>query len=232
MGVGRIVIVLCAACTLAGFSPRDSDPGRLTNAFFKVVFGLEYGSVHADAQRVKKYADTVRFYVEDRSSSGRRREAIAFLSSLPSMIRHFKSTVIGHEDRANFKVVLVDRDAFNDAVTATLKADAVAMGARCIVGVKTRGGRILSSTAIIVADDEYLFRRCLVEEVLQGLGPMNDDRSLTESVFNDASRHDRFTAFDQALLNILYHPQIRPGMTGTQVHRALPGILADLGYHR
>ena len=58
---------------------------------------------------------------------------------------------------------------------------------------------------------------------------MNDDDSLTESVFNDQSRHATFTKFDQALMNILYHPAIKPGMTGVEAHQTLPFVFADLG---
>ena len=119
-------------------------------------------------------------------------------------------------------MILVAARDFSAVVKSELKADAVAMNARCLVGVSTVGGRIERSTAIIVADDDFLFDRCLVEEVLQGLGPMNDDTSLTESVFNDESRHREFTDFDRAVMNVLYHPAIRPGMSGTEVHRALP----------
>jgi hypothetical protein len=106
------------------------------------------------------------------------------------------------------------------------------MNARCLVGVSTLAGRIKRSTAVIVADDDFLFARCLVEEVLQGLGPMNDDESLARSVFNDTSRHAHFTDFDEALMNVLYHPLIRPGMRGSEVHKALPKVLHDLGYTR
>lgn len=229
-----VLLVVCAV--VAGFSPVAASgahpPDRLARAFLSVVFGLEYSSRHNDSQRVKKYVGQVRFHVTDLSSSRRAGEAEAFLRTLPHRIRHLRSTVVARSEQANFKVFLVDRAAFNRVVMDELKADAIAMGARCIVGVKTRRGRILGSTAVIVADDDYLFRRCLVEEVLQGLGPMNDSVALDESVFNDASRHATFTAFDEALLNMLYHPAIRPGMTGTEVQRTLPRVLADLGLHR
>ena len=230
----RHLLVAAMVTVCAGFAPPGTaDAGsasELARAFFRVVFGLEYGSSHSDSHRVKKYVGQVRFFVEDLSSRDRRPAASRFLAALPNRISHLKSAVVRREADANFRVFLVDRDDFNRVVEAELRADAMAMGARCLVGVKTRGGEIVSSTAIIVADDDYLFQRCLVEEVLQGLGPMNDSPELSESVFNDRSSHTKFTAFDQALLNILYHPSIRPGMTGTEVQRTLPRVMLDLGY--
>ena len=64
--------------------------------------------------------------------------------------------------------------------------------------------------------------------MLQGLGPVNDDATLPESVFNDASRHASFTPFDRHILNMLYHPSIRAGMTRMEVRRLLPAIAAEV----
>ncbi|ORE94489.1 hypothetical protein ATO13_10456 [Stappia sp. 22II-S9-Z10] len=204
------------------------DSTALKDAFFKTVFGLEYGG-HTDAFRVKRFVDEVRFYVDDRSGLGREIEARTFLNRLPRRISGLKAVVTERRSRANFRVILVRQDNFGDVVSTELKADALAMNAQCLVGVTTVNGKIQHSTAVIVADDDFLFQRCLVEEVLQGLGPMNDDDSLTESVFNDQSRHATFTKFDQALMNILYHPAIKPGMTGVEAHQTLPFVFADLG---
>jgi hypothetical protein len=88
---------------------------------------------------------------------------------------------------------------------------------------------ITRSDAVIVADEgDFLFHRCMIEEILQGLGPVNDDRSLTESVFNDRSRHASFTAFDRHILNMLYHPLILPGMTRLEVDLVLPTIVTEV----
>ncbi|WP_108658404.1 DUF2927 domain-containing protein [Acuticoccus kandeliae] len=233
----KLIVALCVALFVAG--PAFATPaGRaasvngeeLSRAFFKTVFGLEYGGGHTDAYRVKRYVGQVRFHVEDFSGLGKKSVAEAFLASLPLRIRHLRASVTSDPDRANFRVLLVRQADFSTIVSRELKADSLAMNARCLVGVSTHNGRIQRSTAVIVADDDFLFSRCLVEEVLQGLGPMNDDDSLTESVFNDSSKHATFTAFDEALMNVLYHPAIRPGMSGTEAQKALPAVLRSLGY--
>jgi len=232
-----VVVVLVAAAAgsaLAGGQPGSVlqvDPERVTHAFFRTVFGLEYGT-HVDAHRVKRYTGPVRFHIADHTGGLREADARAFLETLPDRVRHLDTRVVDDPDEANFRVVLVPEAKFAGVVARELRADAVAMNARCLVGVSTLDGRIQRSTAVIVADDDFLFARCLVEEVLQGLGPMNDHESLVDSVFNDASRHVHFTAFDQALMNVLYHPLIRPGMTGSEAHKAMPRVLHDLGYTR
>lgn len=206
------------------------DAAELRRAFYSTVFGLEYGADHPDAHRVKRYTGTVAFHVDDRSRADRLAAAHHFLGSLPQRIAHLKAVRVLRPESADFRVILVRQSDFATTVARELRADARAMNARCLVGVSTEGGRIRRSTAVIVADDDYLFSRCLVEEVLQGLGPMNDDASLSLSVFNDRSRLSHFTAFDEALLNVLYHPLVRPGMTGTEVGRVLPQVFRELGY--
>ncbi len=232
----RTLIAAIVICLASGFAAATADASApktnsraVSHGFFKTVFGLEYGG-HSDADRVKRYVTPVRFHVSDRSGQDRMTAARQFIRSLPQRIRHFDGQQVSRADRANFRIIIVKRSDFADVVARELQADAYAMNARCLVGVTTHNGRIERSVAVIIGDDDYLFSRCLVEEVLQGLGPMNDNTSLTESVFNDRSKLSSFTDFDEAILNILYHPSIRPGMTKGQARQALPGAMRELGY--
>ena len=68
----------------------------------------------------------------------------------------------------------------------------------------------------------------MTEEILQGLGPLNDDSTLKYSVFNDQSRISKFTKHDRYLMNMLYHPSIKPGMRESDVMEIMPQVLADV----
>jgi len=72
------------------------------------------------------------------------------------------------------------------------------------------------------------FVACVSEEVLQVLGAVNDDNSLRHSTFNDVNDLDGFPLFDQWILNMLYHPRIRPGMNEAQVRAALPAVVREI----
>jgi hypothetical protein len=61
--------------------------------------------------------------------------------------------------------------------------------------------------------------------VLQALGPINDDRSLPWTMFNDDVQMGFFDVYDQYPLNILYDPRIGPGMTKQEVAALLPEVL-------
>ena len=71
-------------------------------------------------------------------------------------------------------------------------------------------------------------RDCLHEELAQALGPLNDLYRLTDSVFNDDNFHTVLTGFDMLVLRATYAPDLRSGMSRSEVAARLPGILARL----
>ena len=86
-----------------------------------------------------------------------------------------------------------------------------------------------SRTRILTDDgDDFSFLDCAYEELLQALGPINDDRSVPWSMFNDDVQMGFFDVYDQYILNILYDPRVRPGMTRRQLELILPDILPEI----
>ncbi|MFO8126538.1 DUF2927 domain-containing protein, partial [Yoonia sp.] len=71
-------------------------------------------------------------------------------------------------------------------------------------------------------------RDCLHEELAQALGPLNDLYRLPDSVFNDDNIHAVLTGFDMLMLRAYYAPELRSGMTETEVANRLPTILAQI----
>ncbi|WP_350333074.1 DUF2927 domain-containing protein [Coralliovum pocilloporae] len=213
---------------------RYSD-AVLQDAFLKTVFDVEYsdgflswfGGVNA---HVKKYIVPVRFHIMNLSRTNRLGTAQHFVLSLNSSIRGIAVQLVGRAELANFRVFIVDREQYVAVARHEIFRDPTALvPGKCMVQVDSDGlGRITASTAVIVADEgEYLFRRCLIEEVLQGLGPLNDHDDLADSIFNDYSSHSRFTRLDRFILNMLYDPRIQPGMRAEETLSFLPFIIRD-----
>lgn len=75
---------------------------------------------------------------------------------------------------------------------------------------------------------DFTFYDCAYEELLQALGPINDDASVPWSMFNDDVQLGFFGTYDQHLLNILYDPRIQPGMSRDEVQAALPEVLKSV----
>jgi hypothetical protein len=88
--------------------------------------------------------------------------------------------------------------------------------------------RIANAEVILVADaGDFVFYDCAYEELLQALGPINDDSSVRWSMFNDKVHLGFFGVYDQYILNVLYHPRIRPGMTRADVEALYEKIKRD-----
>jgi hypothetical protein len=204
---------------------------ELIDGFDRTVFGSEYQGFGWQSHLVKKYAQPVRLFVDDRSQARRGEEIARFVRTLPGLISGLDISVVESAAKANFRVFVIDRADYPDVVSREIynrPSSRFAPG-KCLVRVVSTSAGITRSDAVVVADEgDFLFRRCTIEEVLQGLGPINDDASLSESVFNDRSRHATFTAFDRHILNMLYNPLVEPGMTKLEVARVLAKVAAEV----
>ena len=98
-----------------------------------------------------------------------------------------------------------------------------------LIAVDPRTGAIAASE-ILIKDELHpeLRKACIVEEIVQSLGLMNDDPTARPSIFNDDQQYLELTSHDEYLLRILYDPRIRPGMTRRAVVPQLRRILDDL----
>ncbi len=224
-----IVVAGALSAFAASARAQSYSDAQLIDAFGRTVFGGEYASWNSGA--VKKFTGPVRFYVEDRSGMARGEEAERFVRTLPRKIAGLDATLVDDPRRANFRILIIRRGDYRQVVAEEVYGRprfGFAPG-KCLVRVTTGFNGISRSVAVLVADEgDLLFRGCLVEETLQGLGPVNDDTALADSVFNDASRHTEFTLHDRHILNMLYDPRIRPGMSRAETEAVLPSVVRDV----
>jgi hypothetical protein len=98
---------------------------------------------------------------------------------------------------------------------------------QCLSGFrKDDSYRIVHSDVILVVDaGDFIFYDCVYEELLQALGPINDNDTVPWTMFNDNVQMGFFDLYDQYLLNILYDPRTKPGMTREEVRAVLPQVL-------
>ncbi|MEW9921517.1 DUF2927 domain-containing protein [Marimonas sp. MJW-29] len=74
-----------------------------------------------------------------------------------------------------------------------------------------------AAVAVIRSENPDLLRlSCIHEELAQGLGLANDSPAARPSIFNDDDEFALLTGHDELLLQMLYDPRLRPGMTAQQ----------------
>ena len=71
-------------------------------------------------------------------------------------------------------------------------------------------------------------RHCIVEELTQSLGLVNDSPLVFPSIFNDSSRQQELHAWDELMVQTLYNPRLYPGITVRKARPIFRAILAEL----
>jgi len=188
--------------------------------------------VGAPAERVRKFDEPVRIFVESKGLPDRRPEIAAVVADIRARVNHLDVAVTNDRQAANFVVSLVrERDLsrtirkhFGSGRAAQIQQS---LSPQCLSGIgKDERFRIRRAEVILPVDaGDFAFYDCAYEELLQALGAINDDKSVPWTMFNDDVQMGFFDIYDQYLLNILYDPRVHAGMTKEEVDRLLPDVL-------
>ena len=207
---------------------------QITDGFFKIAFGAEL-AVAGRADRIRKYDRPVRVFVDSRARPDRAGQVAGVVTDIAARIEHLDIAITDERAAANVAVTLVRKRDFAATIRAFYGRDRArrierSLEPQCLSGFsKDEQYRIIHSEVILVVDaGDFVFYDCVYEELLQALGPINDDSSVPWTMFNDEVQKGFFDVYDQYLLNILYDPRIRPGMTREEVRAALPEVLPSV----
>lgn len=91
-------------------------------------------------------------------------------------------------------------------------------------------GRSIDFAVAFIRSDrgERTVRGCLVQEVTQVFGLMNDLAPTADSVFSDSGRQVDLTARDRLLIRMLYDDGLKPGMSWAEAEPLARAALRDL----
>ncbi len=207
---------------------------EIVDGFFRVVFGAEF-RVSGAVDRIRKYEVPIRVYGDSRGKPDRRAQLAEVIADIRSKVQNLDIAMVDRRKDANVVVTLVrDRD-----IEKTIKqfygreqGEKIlkSLEPQCLSGFKKDELFRIQRSDIIIAVDagDFIFYDCVYEEVLQSLGPINDDDKLPWTMFNDEVQMGFFDIYDQYILNLLYDPRIRAGMSKEQVKALLPQILPDV----
>jgi hypothetical protein len=210
----------------------DFTNDEIKDGFFKIAFKAEL-QTDAAVERIRKFDEPVRIFVESKSLPDRRTEIAAIVADIRSRVNHLDVAVTDDREAANFVVRLVAERDLTRTIRSLYGSERAkqiqhSLHPECLSGIgKDKLYRIRRAEVILPVDaGEFTFYDCAYEELLQALGAINDDPSVPWTMFNDDVQMGFFDVYDQYLLNVLYDPRIRPGMTKEEVERMLPEVLA------
>lgn len=210
---------------------KQFSDAEIADGFFKVAFGAEF-HLAGRVDRIRKYDGPVRVYLDNKARPDRRVRMREIVADIGRRIEHLDISVTEQRETADVTVTLVrDRD-LHRTIASFYGADRAraikkAIDPQCLSSfTKNDDFAIVTSNVIIAVDaGNFIFADCAYEELLQSLGPINDTDEVPWTTFNDKVSMNHFGVYDQYLLNILYHPRVRPGMSVTEVRALLPEIM-------
>ena len=98
----------------------------------------------------------------------------------------------------------------------------------CFVSVTGQAGRLNAEISVRTDQSDHNIRRCIVQEMTQALGLLEDTDGRIDTTFSSAIGTDYLTDADRQLLAILYDDRLYDGMPRTEVLAMLPVIVADV----
>jgi DUF2927 family protein len=206
---------------------------EITEGFFKTAFGAEY-HLAGRVDRIRKYDTPVRVFA-DGNRADRKAQLAKVVADIGQRIQHIDIAMADSNEAANVMVKLVrDRDLYRTITTfyGSERAREIksSLDPQCLSGFRKNDKYEIEHSDVILTVDsgDFVFLDCAYEELLQSLGPINDTSSVPWTMFNDNVSMGFFDVYDQYILNLLYDPRIKAGMTVAEVKALLPEILPDV----
>jgi Protein of unknown function (DUF2927) len=212
---------------------KSFTDGEIADGFLKTAFGAEY-HLAGRVDRIRKYVMPVRVFA-DGNWRDRKAQLAKVVADIGRRVQHLDIAMAATGDDANVVVKLV-RDRDLDRTIASFygreraKEIRASLDPQCLSGFRKNDRYEIEHSDVILTVDngDFVFLDCAYEELLQSLGPINDTSSVPWTMFNDNVSMGFLDVYDQYILNILYDPRIKAGMTVEEVKAALPKVLADV----
>ena len=240
--ISSLVSVLFISCALAFCSSASAleqpwhDKQFITDSFVKIALRREY-STNAKEDIVRKWRKPMRVYVQSTVGSSKlQKEMVGVQLNHLALITGHRIGFVTSAKKANLTIVFTLKKNMKSSMKTlglyNNKSDAILEEAACLGNIRaTNKGEILSATIHIPVDSTRssgLFLNCIVEEITQVMGLLNDSDDVFPSIFNDQSIDGYLSGLDYLLLKILYHPKIKMGMKETRVRELVAEVLTEL----
>jgi hypothetical protein len=183
------------------------DPQAALDYFSEIALGAEYGD---DGSAIKKWATDVRIAVHGDPSAQDLATLDDVLADLNALIGPIELSIVDSD--ANADIYFAPESEFSSIAPEYIPVN---MGFFWTwwdgAGAITETRILISTTGITQTERDHVIR----EELTQCLGLMNDSYAYEDSMFYlPWSTTTEFAAIDEDLIEMLYLPEITPGMGG------------------
>jgi hypothetical protein len=220
-----------------GGADTPFTPDILARNFEQIVFFNEYDgnfSGRGGASPLRRWEDPVRMEVIFGASvpPSRRKSDTDDVNRYARRLARATGHPVSAVGQPNFLVIIASEDDRSETLmqAATRVPGISASSLRalrdmrrdtyCAVAAYAAGPNAnvyTAAVAVIRAENPDLLRlSCIHEELAQGMGLANDSPAARPSIFNDDDEFALLTDHDELLLQMLYDPRLRPGMSAKE----------------
>lgn len=205
------------------------DKAFIETAFYNVALQHEYSS---GTKPLAKWQQPIKIWIDHRVGDKELHQELAELhiQHLAQVTQH-PISLVDKESEANVKWIYTRQSKWISESTRVLNLKSIEHlnSAICTAGYRTNAKGEIVYAGIIIPVDQARSRgklvACIVEEITQVLGLPNDSDTAYPSIFNDHTPEDLLSPLDVVLLQLLYEPELKPGMTKAQVKPIVQKIL-------
>ncbi|CAH6781832.1 conserved exported hypothetical protein [Vibrio chagasii] len=205
------------------------DKSFVETAFYNVALQHEYSSGN---KPLAKWQQPIKIWIDHRVGDKELHQELTELhiKHLSEVTQH-PITIVSKESEANVKWIYTRQSQWLSEAKSVLKLKSTQHlnSAICTAGYRTNSQGEIVYAGIVIPVDQARSRgklvACIVEEITQVLGLPNDSDKAYPSIFNDHTPEDLLSPLDVVLLQLLYEPELKAGMTKSEVKPTVRKIL-------
>ena len=229
---GLFFVFGVCACLSVVAQEKWQKPDFILHAFSEIALKNEY-SQHDG--RLRKWQQPLKIWIDHRVGDRQLHEQLVrwHVDELTRITGHSVSLVKGPET-ANITLVFTRFEDMQRQGREQLgnNADRVLKGALCLANFKTNKEQVIYRGQVVIPVDQARMHgklvSCVVEELTQIMGLVNDSSDVYPSIFNDHTPDDLLSGLDYILLKILYHKQMQAGMDRDQAVKMARTIILQM----
>jgi hypothetical protein len=207
----RLLQALAVVAALAPWPAAAEMPplDTLLRQYVEIAFRNEFGGLHRFG-RIVKWQEPIRARLEGPNAEAYKAQVERQFAVLSRLTGLSMEVVDGFRPFATVNMVITFIDTGGRGPENPERA--------CFSSAYEDDNFVLRKAEIwITADIPELRQHCIVEEISQALGLLNDSTILFPSIFHDDSRQQALSPWDELMFYAHYDPRILPGMTSAQV---------------
>ncbi len=231
LAIEGLLILAAVAALVFVLAGKRYDNADLLRHFDIVAFNTEFDG---PSPYVSRWQGPVRIFVKGPETTSFQRQLAAFVARELAPLTGLEFDFVAREGAANVVVFHYPRAALFGVLRPYWRddGDLGRMLSTSLCFVRLHHDRDYRLRYALVAIPAYKaaerVRGCIVEEMTQAMGLINDADEVQPSIFNDRSLYEELTEHDRHLLRVLYDPRLKPGMTGEEAMPIVRRIVAEI----